>query len=133
MNTRLEAAVATGDECEVFHADAARVELIRAALPSGSTLEALAETFKALGDPTRVRLLTALAREELCVCDLATLVGTTESATSHQLRLLRNLRLVRARRDGRMVYYRLDDDHIVRLLAQGLEHVSEPRRLRGER
>lgn len=133
MNTKLEAAVATGDECEVFHTDPARVELIRAALPSGSTLEALAETFKALGDPTRVRLLTALAREELCVCDLATLVGTTESATSHQLRLLRNLRLVRARRDGRMVYYRLDDDHIVRLLAQGLEHVSEPSRLRGER
>ena len=131
MDSKLETAILADDECEVFHADPARVELIRAALPSGATLEALAETFKALCDPTRVRLLTALAREELCVCDLATLVGISESATSHQLRFLRNLRLVRARRDGRMVYYRLDDDHIVRLLAQGLEHVSEPRR--GER
>ena|SRR5437763_11272398 len=86
---------------------------------------ALAETFKALGDVTRVRMLDALARTELCVGDLAELVGLSESAVSHQLRLLRGLRLVRSRRDGRLVFYSLDDDHIVRLFEQGLEHVEE--------
>jgi ArsR family transcriptional regulator, lead/cadmium/zinc/bismuth-responsive transcriptional repressor len=86
---------------------------------------ALAETFKALGDVTRVRMLDALSRAELCVGDLAELLGSSESAVSHQLRLLRSLRLVRARRDGRLVYYSLDDDHIVGLFAQGLEHVQE--------
>jgi len=86
---------------------------------------ALAETFKALGDVTRVRMLDALSRTELCVGDLAALLGSSESAVSHQLRLLRSMRLVRARRDGRLVYYSLDDDHIVGLVAQGLEHVQE--------
>src|SRR5438045_7826437 len=86
---------------------------------------ALAETFKALGDVTRVRILDALSRAELCVGDLAELLGSSESAVSHQLRLLRSMRLVRARRDGRLIYYSLDDDHIVGLFAQGLEHVQE--------
>lgn len=112
--------------CDSSHTDPARVADARAALPDAATVAALAETFKALGDPTRVRLLTALSRAELCVCDLAALVGPSESAVSHQLRLLRSLRLVRSRREGRRVFYRLDDDHIARLLAQGLEHVGEP-------
>jgi ArsR family transcriptional regulator len=86
---------------------------------------ALAETFKVLGDLTRVRILDALSRAELCVGDLAALLGLTESAVSHQLRLLRGMRLVRPRRFGRLVFYRLDDDHIVRLFEQGLEHVHE--------
>jgi DNA-binding transcriptional ArsR family regulator len=111
--------------CDVFHADAERVAEVRAAQPDAVTVERLAEIFKALGDPTRVRLLNALATAELCVCDLATLLTLSESAVSHQLRLLRSLRLVRARRDGRMVFYRLDDDHIVKLLAQGREHAEE--------
>ena len=111
--------------CDVFHADAARVAEVRAAQPDALTVERLAEIFKALSDPTRVRLLSALATAELCVCDLATFLALSESAVSHQLRLLRSLRLVRARRDGRMVFYRLDDDHIVRLLAQGREHAEE--------
>lgn len=115
------------DACDVFHADPARVAAVRHSLPDAETVESLGEIFKALGDPTRLRLLTALAQAELCVCDLATLVGISESAASHQLRLLRTLRLVRARRDGRMVHYRLDDDHVVRLLAQGLDHVTEAR------
>jgi ArsR family transcriptional regulator, lead/cadmium/zinc/bismuth-responsive transcriptional repressor len=106
---------------------------VRAALPESTTLERLAETFKALGDPTRVRMLTALSRAELCVCDLATLLGATESAISHQLRLLRSLRVVRARRDGRMVFYRLDDDHVVRLLAQARAHVEEAGAARQDR
>ncbi len=85
----------------------------------------LAETFKVLGDPTRLRILDALSHAELCVCDIAAVLGLGESAVSHQLRLLRSLRLVRARRDGRMIFYAIDDDHITRLLAQGLEHVAE--------
>ena len=85
----------------------------------------LAETFKVLGDVTRVRILDALSRSELCVCDIAQLLGLSESAVSHQLRLLRGMRLVRARRDGRMVFYTLDDQHIVRLFEQGMEHVEE--------
>ena len=86
---------------------------------------ALAETFKVLGDPTRVRILDALSRSELCVHDLAARVGMSESAISHQLRLLRGQRVVRTRRDGRNIYYALDDQHIVGLFAQGLEHVEE--------
>jgi ArsR family transcriptional regulator len=98
---------------------------LREALIGGEAVSALAETFRVLGDPTRVRMLDALSHGELCVCDLATLLGLTESAVSHQLRLLRSLRLVRARRAGRMVYYALDDRHIVTLFKQGLIHVAE--------
>jgi DNA-binding transcriptional ArsR family regulator len=94
---------------------------------------ALAETFRILGDTTCVRILDALSRAELCVQDLARRVDLTESAVSHQLRLLRGMRLVRPRRAGRQVFYALDDQHIVRLFAQGLEHVQESGRgrLRG--
>ena len=90
-----------------------------------ATAAALAETFKVLGDPTRVRILDALARAEVPVCDLAELLGLTQSAVSHQLRLLRSMRLVRSRRDGRHIYYAVDDDHITKLFKQGLEHVLE--------
>ena len=85
----------------------------------------LADTFAVLGDPTRVRLVDALAHGELCVSDLAAVVGLTESAVSHQLRLLRGMRLVRARRAGRLMYYTLDDDHIIELLRLALTHVQE--------
>jgi ArsR family transcriptional regulator, lead/cadmium/zinc/bismuth-responsive transcriptional repressor len=88
-------------------------------------VEALADTFRVLGDPTRVRIVDALSGGELCVCDIATLVGMSESAVSHQLRLLRGMRLVRARRAGRLVYYTLDDHHIVELLKLALTHVQE--------
>ena len=98
---------------------------MRAALIDADDVTDLAETFRALGDPTRVRMLDALSHGELCVCDLAALVGLSESAVSHQLRLLRNLRLVRPRRDGRMVFYALDDRHIITLFRQGLRHVQE--------
>jgi ArsR family transcriptional regulator len=86
---------------------------------------ALADTFKVLGDTTRVRILDALSRSELCVHDIAGRVGMSESAVSHQLRLLRGMRLVRPRRDGRNIYYTLDDQHIVGLFVQGLAHVEE--------
>ncbi len=85
----------------------------------------LAETFKVLGDVTRVRIIDVLSQGELCVCDIASLLDLSESAVSHQLRLLRNLRLVRPRRDGRQVFYSLDDQHIIGLFRQARRHVSE--------
>ena len=85
----------------------------------------LAETFKVLGDATRVRILDALARAEVPVCDLAQLLGLTQSAVSHQLRLLRGMRLVKSRRAGKHIYYMADDHHIVGLFEQGLQHVQE--------
>jgi DNA-binding transcriptional ArsR family regulator len=88
-------------------------------------VEGLTEIFRVLGDPTRVRILDALSRAELCVGDLAATLGVTESAVSHQLRLLRSARIVRARRAGRMIFYALDDKHVLVLFRQGLRHVQE--------
>jgi len=113
------------DSCDVFHLEAAKVSALKRTLLGDSSVVALAETFKVLGDTTRVRILDALSRAELCVCDIARLLGLSESAVSHQLRLLRGMRLVRPRREGRMIYYTLDDQHIVGLFEQGLEHVQE--------
>jgi ArsR family transcriptional regulator, lead/cadmium/zinc/bismuth-responsive transcriptional repressor len=109
-------------ECEAPHLAATR----KSGLMGARTVEALAETFRVLGDPTRVRILDALSAGELCVCDIASLVGTSESAASHQLRLLRGMRLVRPRRAGRLVYYAVDDQHILELLKQASTHVEEP-------
>lgn len=92
---------------------------------TNKTAVALAGAFKVLGDPTRVRILDVLAEREVPVCDLAGLVGLTQSAVSHQLRLLRSNRLVKSRRDGRHIYYSADDQHIVKLFEQGLKHVQE--------
>ncbi len=102
---------------------------LRPHLMAEADLAVLAETFRALGDGTRLRILDALSRAELCVCDLAELVGLSASAVSHQLRLLRGLRLVRPRRDGRHVFYTLDDHHVVDLFRQGLAHVGESARV----
>jgi ArsR family transcriptional regulator len=92
-------------------------------------VRALSDTFRMLGDPTRVRILDALGAGELCVCDIASLVGISESAVSHQLRLLRGMRLVRPRRAGRLVYYALDDQHIIELLKQAQTHVTHAHHL----
>ncbi len=94
------------EACAVFHLDPVKVAALRARVLGDASVTALAETFKVLGDTTRVRILDALSRSELCVCDIARLLGLSESAVSHQLRLLRGMRLVRPRRDGRMVFYR---------------------------
>lgn len=109
----------------MVHVDPARLARVRDALIGPDAVDGLAETFRALGDPTRVRILDALSHGELCVCDLAQLIGLSQSATSHQLRLLRQLRIVRSRRAGRMVFYALDDRHVVSLVRQGLRHVEE--------
>ena len=90
-----------------------------------ATAEALADTFRILGDPTRIRIVSALVPGELCVHEISEKVGISESAVSHQLRLMRTMRIVRGRREGRCVYYTLDDHHIVDLFQQGLRHVIE--------
>lgn len=110
-------------DVEIVHQDA-----VHAALADGTddeTLTWLSDTFQVLSNPTRLRIVEALVGRELCVCDLAAVVGASQSAVSHHLRQLRHMRLVAYRRDGRMAYYRLDDDHVVRLMAIGLEHVRE--------
>ena len=113
------------DVCEIRAVDAERVQRAMRALPTENETGRLAETFKIMGDPTRIKILMALSGEELCVCDISALLGISESATSHQLRLLRTLRLVRNRKEGKMVYYALDDEHILDLIQQGLIHVRE--------
>lgn len=107
-------------------AEPAVLDRIRPRLLTGPALQSVAEVFKLLGDPTRVRLLDALSHGERCVCDLATLVELSESAVSHQLRLLRTARLVRVRRTGRMAFYSLDDHHVIGLLHDTRKHVEEP-------
>ncbi len=111
--------------CDTPHSHPDMVASVRKVLIGDDDVLSLAETFRALGDTTRVRLLDALSKAELCVCDLAALLGLSESAVSHQLRLLRSLRLVRPRRQGRLVFYALDDAHIIGLFRQGLAHVGE--------
>jgi ArsR family transcriptional regulator, lead/cadmium/zinc/bismuth-responsive transcriptional repressor len=115
-------------DCDLPHLAETEAALRRRLLLSSRTVEEIAETFRVLGDPTRVRILDALAGGELCVCDIATLVGISESAASHQLRLLRGMRLVRPRRAGRQVFYSVDDQHIVELLKLAVTHVQEPAR-----
>jgi ArsR family transcriptional regulator len=114
-------------DCDAPHLDVRGTAVRKLALMDPRTVEALSDTFRALGDPTRVRILDALAPGELCVCDIASLVGISESAASHQLRLLRGMRLVRPRRAGRLVYYAVDDHHILELLTQARTHVQEAR------
>jgi ArsR family transcriptional regulator, lead/cadmium/zinc/bismuth-responsive transcriptional repressor len=94
-------------------------------LISPGRASSLAELFKTLGDPTRIRIMDALAKSEFCVCDLAELLGLSQSATSHQLRVLRNNGLAKYRREGKMVYYSMHDSHVSELYRQGLEHIDE--------
>jgi ArsR family transcriptional regulator, lead/cadmium/zinc/bismuth-responsive transcriptional repressor len=113
------------EQCDVTAIDPERVLRVQNRMIDETTTQRLAETFAALADVTRLRMIEALSAEELCVCDLSAALGLSQSATSHQLRTLRNLRLVKYRRAGRLVYYSLDDAHIERLFAQGIEHVRE--------
>src|SRR3954467_400433 len=94
-------------------------------LREAETVQALADTFRLLGDPTRVRIVDALAGGRLCVHEISDHIGLSESAVSHQLRLMRTMRIVKARREGRCVYYTLDDQHVLDLFQQGLRHVAE--------
>ena len=112
------------DLCAETIIDEDKVHQAERALLDGLSATHLAATFKALADPTRVRIVSILAQTELCVCDLAATLGMTQSAVSHQLRLMRDLRLVKSRKEGRLVYYALDDEHIRDLFQRGLEHIK---------
>jgi DNA-binding transcriptional ArsR family regulator len=111
--------------CDLVQIDLARVRKLRTELVAEDAVQGLADTFSALGDPTRVRILDALSHGELCVCDLAAVLKLSQSAVSHQLRLLRGMRLVKPRREGRVVFYSLDDQHIMSIFKQTLQHVEE--------
>lgn len=114
----------TLDRCVETIIDEEKVKQAQQALLDDLTATYLADTFKALADPTRIRIISILVNTELCVCDLAATLGMTQSAVSHQLRLMRQMRLVRSRKAGRMVYYALDDEHIRDLFQRGLEHIE---------
>lgn len=121
----MDTVVSANGTCEQHAIHQDRVALVRERMRPDEEFFRLAELFAAMGDPTRVRLIFALSQRELCVCDLAAVLGLSVSAVSHQLRLLRGLRLVKYRREGRLAYYSLDDDHVDTLLRQGLEHVDD--------
>jgi ArsR family transcriptional regulator len=112
------------DRCAETIIDEDKVRQAEQVLLDGLAATHLADTFRALADPTRVRVISVLLHTELCVCDLAATLGMTQSAISHQLSLMRGMRLVKSRKDGRMVYYTLDDEHIRDLFRQGLEHIE---------
>ncbi|MDO4553326.1 MAG: metalloregulator ArsR/SmtB family transcription factor [Bacillota bacterium] len=110
-------------ECQAIHTEA--VEEVRGKMPPEDELYDLADFFKVLGDSTRIRILWALDERDLCVCDLAALLGMTNSAISHQLKSLRQARLVKYRRMGKSVLYSLDDDHVRDVVEKGLAHIKE--------
>lgn len=111
--------------CGLQHTHPDVVERVRAQIPGEAVLYELTELFRMFGDSTRMRILYVLFEEEMCVCDIAALLGMTQSAISHQLRALKNARLVRARREGKAVFYSLADGHVRTIVGMGLEHVTE--------
>lgn len=110
-------------DCTIIHEDVVRK--VRGQMPDEEDLLDLADLFKVFGDSTRVKILCALFEAELCVCDIAALLGMTKSAISHQLRVLKQSKLIKNRRDGKVVYYSLDDEHVQNIFCQGLTHISE--------
>lgn len=110
-------------DCEVIHSDV--VETVKKQLENDNVIIDLADFFKIFGDSTRLKILLALAKSELCVCDIASLLNMTISAVSHQLKLLRESNLVKTKRSGKVVYYSLADEHVAEIIECGLEHVLE--------
>jgi ArsR family transcriptional regulator, lead/cadmium/zinc/bismuth-responsive transcriptional repressor len=109
--------------CTIIHKDV--VEKVKESIPNEESLYDLADLFKAFSDSTRIKILCALFQEELCVCDLAALLSMTQSAISHQLRVLKSNRLVKFRRDGKVIYYSLADDHVKHIFDEGFKHIIE--------
>lgn len=109
--------------CNVIHEDV--INSVRKGMPKDEILYDLAELFKVFGDTTRTKILYALFQAEMCVCDMAALLGMSQSAISHQLKVLKHTRLVKHRREGKVVYYSLDDDHIKKIFDYGYAHVNE--------
>ncbi len=114
-----------GPCCDVTVIHEEVVEQVRKSMPEEEELFTLAEFFKVFGDTTRIRILYALFQAEMCVCDIAHLLNMSQSAISHQLRVLKQAKLVKFRKEGRVVYYSLDDDHIKAIFDQGYQHIQE--------
>ena len=121
---RIKQEVAEGI-CEFMHVHEEIVNKVEKVMPDEQELVDLSEFFKIFGDSTRIKILYVLSQSEMCVCDIATLLQMGQSAISHQLRILKQMRLVKFRRDGKTVFYSLSDDHIQTILAQGMEHINE--------
>ena len=113
------------DCCDYIHTHEDIVEKVRKEMPGEDTLYDLCELFRIFGDSTRIRILYVLFEAEMCVCDIAQLLGMTQSAISHQLRALKNARLVKGRREGKTDFYSLADGHVKTIIDQGLDHVAE--------
>ena len=113
------------DKCGYYHIHEDIIEKVNKNMPDEEVLYDLAELFKIFGDSTRIKILYALLESEMCVCDIATLLNMTQSAISHQLRALKQSKLIRYRREGKTVFYSLADSHVVTIISQGLEHVEE--------
>jgi DNA-binding transcriptional ArsR family regulator len=125
INLRTESDDERPDVCDVDFFDVKKIKALRKRMKPDGDVYSLSEVFGVLSDVTRLKIVLAMAETELCVCDLANFLGITKSAVSHHLRLMRNLRLVKFRRDGKMTYYTLDDHHITNLLKQATEHIEE--------
>ena len=110
-------------ECNEIHEEV--IQEVLSKMPSEEVLYDLAELFKVFGDSTRVRIICVLFESEMCVCDIAQILNMTQSAISHQLRVLKQARLVKNRRDGKTIYYSLADNHIMSIFNQGFEHITE--------
>ncbi len=113
------------ERCEYLYVHEDVVKQVTSEMPQDEILYDLAELFKVFGDSTRIKILYALFEAELCVCDMAQLLGLTQTAVSHQLRVLKNNKLVKFRREGKNIFYSLSDNHVRSILGQGMEHVSE--------
>jgi len=109
--------------CNIIHNDV--IKKVRENMPKDEVLNDVAEFFKVFGDSTRIKIICSLFKSEMCVCDLSALLGVSQSAVSHQLRTLKSARLVRYRREGKVVYYSLDDEHIKTIFDEGLNHITE--------
>lgn len=111
--------------CDTVEVHEELVKIVEKTMPDETELDSLAELFKVFGDPTRIRILFVLFEAEVCVCDLAKTLDMTQSAVSHQLRILKQSRLVKNRREGKSMFYSLADDHVRTMIAQGREHILE--------
>jgi len=113
------------DICEIEHSNEEAVLEVKSRMPDSKIIEKAVENFKTLSDVTRLKILIAISQKELCVCDISALLGISQSAVSHQLRVLRNTNLVKFRRDGKSVYYSLADKHVLKLIEMSIEHAEE--------
>lgn len=111
--------------CEFIHAHPETIKAVAEVMPDERELYHLAELFKIFGDSTRIKILYVLLEHEVCVCDLAQLLNMTQSAVSHQLRILKQSKLVKFRREGKTIFYSLQDEHVHSILSQGMEHITE--------